>query len=124
VDVFSIATSQTEAHDQPASRWTLDAIAATILNEASAEKISRSTIWRVLNDADLKPHRSVYWLNSHDPDFEAKARAICQLYVQAPHFYHQGRLLLCCDEKTGMQILQAQRADPVGATRQAGKTRV
>ena len=61
---------------------------------------------RILNDADLKPHKSVYWLNSHDPDFEAKARAICQLYVQAPHFYQQGRLLLCCDEKTGMQILQ------------------
>ena len=25
-------------------------------------------------DADLKPHQSVYWLNSHDPDFDAKAR--------------------------------------------------
>ncbi len=106
VDIFSTATSKTEQHDQPATRWTLDDIAATIINEAHAEKISRSTIWRVLNDADLKPHKSVYWLNSHDADFEAKARAICQLYVQAPQLYHQGRLLLCCDEKTGMQILQ------------------
>lgn len=106
VDVFSIATSTTEEHEQPATRWTLDDIAATIINEASAETISRSTIWRILRDADLKPHHSVYWLNSHDPDFEAKARAICQLYVNAPYFYQQGRLLICCDEKTGMQILQ------------------
>jgi hypothetical protein len=84
----------------------LDDIAATIVNEAHARAMSRATIWRILNDADLKPHRSVYWLNSHDPDFEAKARDICQLYVQAPHFYQQGRLVICCDEKTGMQILQ------------------
>jgi hypothetical protein len=106
VDVFSIATSKTEQHAQPATRWTLDDIAATIINEGCAEKISRTTIWRILDHADLKPHQSVYWLNSHDPDFDAKARAICQLYLQAPQFYQQGRLLLCCDEKTGMQILQ------------------
>jgi hypothetical protein len=48
----------------------------------------------------------VYWLNSHDPDFEAKAHAICQLYVHALRFYQQGRLVICADEKTGMQILQ------------------
>src|SRR5450755_5089556 len=30
---------------------------------------SRSTIWRILDEIDLKPHESVYWLNSHDPDF-------------------------------------------------------
>jgi hypothetical protein len=106
IDVFSIATSKTEAHDQPATRWTLDNIAATIVNEASAESISRSTIYRILQQADLKPHRSVYWLNSHDPDFRAKAREICQLYLNAPLFYQQGRLVVCCDEKTGMQILQ------------------
>ena len=68
--------------------------------------MDRATIWRILEQADLKPHRSVYWLNSHDPDFDTKAREICQLYVQAPQFHKQGRLILCCDEKTGMQILE------------------
>ena len=68
--------------------------------------MSRSSIWRILEEADLKPHRSVYWLNSHDPDFEAKAHDICQLYVNALRFYQQGRLVICADEKTGMQILQ------------------
>jgi DDE superfamily endonuclease len=106
VDVVSIATSKTEDHQQPASRWSLADIATTLINEAHAEAISRATIGRILNEADLKPHRSVYWLNSHDPDFEAKARQICQLYVHAPRFYQQGRLVLCCDEKTGMQILR------------------
>lgn len=78
--------------------------------------MSRSTVWRTLDDADLKPHKSVYWLNSHDPDFESKARAICRLYLHAPRLYEQGRLLICSDEKTGMQILQrkhpTQLAEP------------
>ena len=81
-------------------------MAATIVNEAHYRAMSRATLGRVLAEADLKPHKSRYWLNSHDPDFEAKAQAICQLYVNAPRRYQQGRLLICCDEKTGMQILQ------------------
>jgi hypothetical protein len=68
--------------------------------------MSRSTIGRILSEADLKPHRSQYWLNSHDPDFDTKAQTICQLYLDAPRFYEQGRLVLSSDEKTGMQILQ------------------
>jgi hypothetical protein len=103
--VLSIATSTTRSHDRPVNGWTLDEIAATIVNEAHALTVSRATIWRVLDQADLKPHKSVYWLNSHDPDFEAKAKAICRLYLDAPRFYQQGRLVLCCDEKTGMQVL-------------------
>src|SRR6266571_2668243 len=64
------------------------------------------SLWRILEEADLKPHRSVYWLNSHAPAFEAKARDIWQLYVNALRFYEAGRLVICTDEKTGMQMLQ------------------
>ena len=66
---------------------------------------SRATIWRILEEIDLKPHKSVYRLNSHDPDFDAKAQAICQLYHKARLFYEQGRLILSSDEKTSMQAL-------------------
>jgi transposase len=106
VDVVSIATSEPSDYGCTATRWSLDDIAATIVNQAHAEAMSRSTIFRILDDADLKPHRSVYWLNSHDPDFQAKAREVCGLYVSAPRLYEQGRLLICTDEKTGMQILE------------------
>jgi hypothetical protein len=103
--VVTTASSKTTEHDRPVNGWTLDEIAATIINDARAAAISRATVWRILDGCDLKPHRSVYWLNSHDPDFEAKAKEVCQLYVKAPRFYQQGRLVLCCDEKTGMQVL-------------------
>ena len=106
VDAVSIATSQPADHGCHATRWSLDDIARTILKQNHAEAMSRSTIWRILEEADLKPHKTEYWLNSHDPDFEERARDICKLYVDAPQLYQQGRLVICCDEKTGMQILE------------------
>src|SRR5579885_83328 len=63
--------------------------------EGHVRPLSRSTIQRILTRADLKPHKSVYWLNSHDPDFDAKARAICRLYLDAPRLLREeGRLVL------------------------------
>ena len=106
VDVMAIATRPPAEYHCPATRWSVDDIAATLRHRRPAVPMSRATIWRILDDADLKPHRSVYWLNSHDPDFETKAHGLCDLYVNALHFFPQGRLVICTDEKTGMQILQ------------------
>jgi transposase len=106
VAVVTLASESTAAHDCPATRWSLDDLAHRLVNEAAAEALSRTTVWRILHTADLKPHRSVYWLNSHDPDFDARAKAICGLYVQSPLLYQHGELVICTDEKTGMQILQ------------------
>ena len=105
VAVLSMATKKPAMYHCPATRWSLDDLVAA-LPQHRLQPISRSSIWRILEEADLKPHRSVYWLNSHDPDFEAKAQDICQLYLQALRFYQEGRLVICADEKTGMQILQ------------------
>ena len=106
MSVITLATSKTEEHQSPDSRWSLDELAFRLVNDVAHQRMSRATIWRVLESADIKPHRSVYWLNSHDPDFERKARDICQLYVESPRLHQRGRLVVCSDEKTGMQILQ------------------
>ncbi len=71
---MATASSKTAEHDRPVNGWTLDEIAFTIVNEAHAAAISRATIWRILDAADLKPHRSVYWLNSHDPDLRPRPK--------------------------------------------------
>src|SRR5262249_35532752 len=104
--VVTLATSKTGEHNRPVTRWSLDELAATLINEAHHRAMSRATIWRILEEVDLNQHQSVYGLNSHDPDFDAKAQAICRLYLDAPRLYQQGRLVICCDEKTGMQIRQ------------------
>ncbi|HYQ97860.1 MAG TPA: IS630 family transposase, partial [Candidatus Nitrosocosmicus sp.] len=104
VQVISVASALPEDQDRTVTRWTLDEIVTTLLETLNTSPISRSSIWRILQDVDLKPHKSEYWLNSHDEDFDAKAQNICQLYAKALESYEQGRLLICCDEKTGMQV--------------------
>lgn len=106
LQVISVASALPEDQGRPVTRWSLDDIVPTLLETLHTDSISRSSIWRILQDVDLKPHKSEYWLNSHDEDFEAKAQHICQLYVGALEAYEQGRLLICCDEKTGMQVLE------------------
>ena len=89
----------------PTPRWSLDDLVAALF-QRHPWTMSRSRVWRLLDEADLKPHRSVYWLNSHDPDFESKAHDICPLYLNALRFFAQDRLVICTDEKTGRQILE------------------
>jgi transposase len=106
LQVISVASTLPQDQDRTVTRWTLDEIAATLLDALNTDPISRSSVWRILHEVDLKPHKSEYWLNSHDEDFDAKAQTICQLYATALAFYQLGRLVICCDEKTGMQILE------------------
>jgi transposase len=106
VQVISVASTLPQEQDRTVTRWTLDEIVATLLEALHTDGISRSSIWRILQDVDLKPHKSAYWLNSHDEDFDVKAHNICQLYAKALASYQQNRLLICCDEKTGRQVLE------------------
>ena len=106
VKVISVASALPQDQERTVTRWTLDEIVATLLEALHTDAISRSSIWRILHDIDLKPHKSAYWLNSHDEHFDAKAHTICQLYAQALESYKRGRLVICCDEKTGMQVLE------------------
>src|SRR6267142_1267089 len=106
VQVISVASTLPQEQDRTVTRWTLDEIVATLLEALHTDAISRSSIWRILQDVDLKPHKSAYWLNSHDEDFDVKAHNICQLYAKALASYQQNRLLICCGEKTGMQVLE------------------
>jgi DDE superfamily endonuclease len=106
VQVISVASALPQDQERTVTRWTLEEIVATLLDALHTETISRASIWRILHDVDLKPHKSAYWLKSHDEDCDAKAHTICQLYAKAIEFYKHGRLVICCDEKTGMQVLE------------------
>lgn len=37
----------------------------------SLGKASKSTIWTILEEGEIKPHRIRYYLEKKDPDFEA-----------------------------------------------------
>ena len=120
VQVISVASTLPHAQDRTVTRWTLDEIVATLLEALHTDGISRSSIWRILQDVDLKPHKSAYWLNSHDEDFEVKAHNICQLYAKA---------LALLPAKPFADLLRREnrhasaRTQSPHQTRQAGPTR-
>jgi hypothetical protein len=94
----------------PTAHWSLDDLAFQILQDAHYRDMSRSTIQRILAEADLQPHRCRYWLKRHGPDFEAKALDICALYLQALSLYERGELVVSVDEKTSIQALERLHA--------------
>jgi hypothetical protein len=104
--VLVLATTKPADLGLPMSHWSLEDLALRILQDVHYRDMSQSTIQRILNANDLKPHRCTQWLHSDDPDFEAKALHIAQLYLDAPRLYRQGELVLCVDEKTGIQALE------------------
>jgi len=69
--------------------------------------ISKSTVQRVLAQAQLRPHRLDRYMASNDPEFETKAADIIGLYLNPP----QHAAVFCVDEKTAIQALD--RLDPV-----------
>jgi hypothetical protein len=121
VDGLSIATRKPAERDGPATRGRVDDLLAARRPQPSPRPMSRSTLWRMLDDADLKPHRSVYWLKSHAPNWDTKARDLCHLYVNAFRFYHEGRVVLCVDEKTGRPMLQRKYPPPLAQPGQPEK---
>src|SRR6202050_3402498 len=74
---------------------------------ASELGLSKSTVQRILAQAQLKPHRLERYMASNDPDFENNAAEIIGLYLHPP----QHAAVFCVDEKTAIQALD--RKDPV-----------
>ena len=122
--VVVLATTKPAEVGVPVSHWSLEDLAVKILQDAHYRDMSRSTIQRILAQADLKPHRCRSWLHSDDPTFEEKALAICRLYLDAPRLYQHGELVLCCDEKSqcpGPGADPARLAAGVGHARLTGR---
>jgi hypothetical protein len=90
--------------EEPLSRQSL----ADLVRRARAtldRKISRSTVWRMLHEAAIKPWQYEHWLFPRDPRFAEKAGPILDLYAGT----WEGRPLgpkdyvLSLDEKTSIQ---------------------
>jgi hypothetical protein len=71
--------------------------------------VSRSTIWTILNEANIKPHRIRYYLERRDPDFEARMGEVPRVYKQMELEFAGGQdsgvVVLSYDGKPGIQAL-------------------
>ncbi len=102
-DVLSMACSPRAELWGVRTHWAIRPLAHAAVEWSFVRSIGKSTVHRWLNEADLKPHRVRRWLHSPDPEFRAKVRRIVRLYVRPP----RGARVLCVDEKTQQQILEA-----------------
>jgi transposase len=88
------------------------------LKRATGFSISVSEIRRILRDEEIRPHRVRLWLHSPDPDFAPKVRRICDLYLRTPA---HDEIVLCVDEKTGMQALERKHPSRTHRAGRAGR---
>ena len=76
------------------SRWSVRSLADKL-------GINRDAVHRTLRENDLQPHRLRTFNFSPDPKFEEKLLEVVGLYMSPP----DNALVLCVDEKTGIQAL-------------------
>jgi transposase len=85
--------------------WSHATIREAVMSAQLVRNISARTVGRILDEAQIKPHRVKMWCHSKDPLYQEKMSRIVHLYTQPPH----GEPVLCIDEKTGMQALSRCR---------------
>lgn len=76
------------------SRWSVRSLARHL-------QMGRDTVHGILREHDLQPHRLRTFNFSPDPRFEEKLLDVVGLYMNPP----DNALVLCVDEKTGIQAL-------------------
>lgn len=97
--------------------WSADSL-RTALARSTGFVMSVSEVRRTLRDEEIRPHRLRLWLHSPDPDFAPKVRRICALYLAPPA---PDEIVLCVDEKTGMQALQRKHPSRTPTRRRVGR---
>jgi transposase len=117
--VVSVACIKPVALGLAAELWTLSALAGYIA--AQAERVGfprlaragKSTVWRILDEHQLKPHKITYYLEKRDPDFDRKMHEVLMVYqevsLSAAGEIQAGRphpvYTISVDEKPGVQAL-------------------
>ena len=80
--------------------WTLQGLVNALM-DLTGYHLSRSEVGRILRAEEIRPHRVRMWLHSPDPEFAAKVRRVCGLYLEPP----PGATVISVDEKP-MQALE------------------
>ena len=117
--VVSIACTKPKDHELAAELWSISALARFVGEHAQAAGFPRlanagkSTVWRILDDNDIKPHKIRYYLEKRDPDFDRKMQEVLMVYRDVS-LYTEGAVhdarpnpiyTVSVDEKPGVQAI-------------------
>jgi transposase len=89
------------------SHWSAAELREAFAASADGADIGTRTVARVLDEAEIQPHRIRYFLTSRDPEFDQKRRDIVGLYLRPP----EDATVLCLDEKPSIQALGRKNPD-------------
>jgi len=117
--VVGIACTRPKDHGLAAELWSISALARFVGERAEAAGFARlasagkSTVWRILDDNDIKPHKIRYYLEKRDPDFDRKMQEVLMVYrdvsIYAQGAVHDARpnpiYTVSVDEKPGVQAI-------------------
>ena len=123
--VIDLACRQPKSLGMAAELWTLSALAVYVASQATAagfprlSRAGKTTVWRILEAHELKPHRVRYYLEQRDAQFERKMAEVLMVYRDVGLYradaVHDARLLpvytVSVDEKPGVQALGTTAPD-------------
>jgi transposase len=133
--VISVACLKPKDIGYAAELWTLSALAEHVRIMGPKEghvclsNAAKATIWRILNEREIKPHKIQYYLERRDPDFERKQAEVLMVYQEVNELNAQqfdpfktpGVVTVSVDEKPGVQAIKATGAElPPVPNRHAG----
>lgn len=89
----------------PLSRLHVSDIRAEMVARGIVAEIGGTTIWRWLSEDAIRPWRTRSWIFPRDPDFEAKAGRVLDLYARSWQGKPLGQadFVISADEKTSIQ---------------------
>ena len=117
--VVSLACTKPKDHGLAAELWSISALARFVGEAAEAAGFARlanagkSTVWRILDDSDIKPHKIRYYLEKRDPEFDRKMQEVLMVYRDVS-LYTEGAVhdarphpiyTVSVDEKPGVQAI-------------------
>ena len=117
--VLSIACTKPKEHGLAAELWSISALARFVSERAEGAgfarlaKAGKSTVWRILDEGDIKPHKIRYYLEKRDPEFERKMQEVLMVYrdvsIYTEGAVHDARpnpiYTVSVDEKPGVQAI-------------------
>jgi transposase-like protein/transposase len=103
--VKAVACRPPRESGQPLSRWSCPDLARQALTEGICERISPTTVRRWLSEDAIKPWQYQSWIFITDPDFQAKAHKVLDLYARVWDGEPLGanEYVISADEKTSIQ---------------------
>lgn len=113
--VIHLACGKPTDHGYAAERWTIGQLAKHIRDHAAASgypalsRLGKSGLHNILSQAQIKPHKSTYYLEKRDEQFEAKMAQVLVVYKEVQQARQgtgpENHTVLSYDEKPGIQAI-------------------